>query len=865
MKSIIFEPSSTHEIAILIKESSFNRGELDNYYVTPLQKLGITRDKCLAVGLPYQNKKAPMKLCMSFLEPLLITLLKIGTKYILCNDAAYFKALTGAKKADPCLGYILPCSHKGYESIKVVYGLNYSSLQYNPAQQPKVDLSLSTLAQDYTGTVPTLGNSVIESAEYPFDPTEIRDLLASLHQYSMLTIDIEAFSLTLQEAYLGSIAFAWDSGNGIAFHIDYTPVEMESGYSGVRVKNQLVRDILRNFLLEYQGTFIGHNVSYDFKVLIYELFMIDPLDTQGMLEGLEILTEKFHDTKVLAYLATNSTAGNKLGLKELSHEYTGNYAEEEIKDIRRISGTDLLKYNLTDCLATWFVFEKMYPIVIQDKQLELYNNFMLPSLRLIIQMELTGMPMSYKKIKEAKKVLVLKANSYIDILNQSMYVRTATHLLRCDAAEKANLKLKKLRKTHQDFKKIVFNHNSGDHIAKVLHTVMDLPIIDLTTTKLPATGNDTLEKLVNHTTDPSKKEVITALLGLGSVSKILSAFIPAFERSFKKTDGKRYLHGCFNLNGTVSGRLSSSKVNLQQIPSNSIYGEIIKSCFIAPTGWLMVGADFASLEDRISALLTKDPNKLKIYTEGFDGHCLRAAYYFNIPVDLTDVKEVNALKDSHSEERQNSKAPTFLLTYGGTHHGLMKNCGFSEKEAKTIEANYHTLYKVSDEYVSKRLAQACIDGYVEVAFGLRVRTPLLAQSILKTDSTMYEAEAESRTAGNALGQSYGMLNNRAAVEFMRRVWQSEYRYDVKPIALIHDAIYLLIRDNIKVLKWVNDNLIECMEWNELPEIQHPTVKLEAELDVFYQGWHQKITLPNKATEEEILAVCAKGIKKILGE
>ena len=857
MKSIIFAEKSSYKIAVLIKDTSFRKGEMDNYYVSPLELLGIDRTNVLAVSLPYVNNKASANLCKSFLETLLPKLVTVGTDYIYCADSTYFKALTGVAKSESSLGYVVPCKFAGYEHLKVVYGLNFTSLQYNPAQQPKLDLSLKTLSDEWNGGATVIGLDIIDSAEYPYEPHDIKAALDKLHIYSHLTVDIEAFSLVLQEAYLGSIAFAWDNGNGIAFHIDYTPIENELGYFGMRVPNQTVRQILKQFLIDYKGTLIAHNCTYDFKVLIFELFMKDPLDTKGLLEGLDILTNKFHDTKVIAYLATNSTAGNKLSLKDLAHEFAGNYAQSEIKDIRRIEGNDLLKYNLTDCLATWYVFHKMYPIMVKDNQEELYKTLMTDSLKLIIQLELTGMPMYMPRIKAAKKALIKVANQHIATLNGSAFVRMTTHLLKVSAMEAANEKLKKLRKTVDDFPKVVFNPNSGDQVARLLHEVMGLPIIDVTPTKSPATGMDTLEKLLNHTTDPKKLSVINALLGLGSVVKILSAFIPAFERAFYKSDGCWYLHGNFNLNGAVSGRLSSSKVNLQQIPSNSIYAEIIKACFVAPKGWLMVGADFASLEDRISALLTKDSNKLKVYTDGYDGHALRAWSYFPeeyVGVPFT-VEAINATVKTHSTWRQLSKSPTFALTYLGTYRTLMNNCGFSEQMARSIETNYHKLYKESDEYVAQRINQACKDGYVEVAFGLRIRTPLLAQSILGSKRTMHEAEAEGRTVGNALGQSYGLLNNRAAVAFMKLVWASKYRYDIKPIALIHDAIYLLIRDNVEVVKWVNDNLIECMKWNELPEIQHETVKLGAELDIFYSGWHQKVTIPNNATEAEIIAAC----------
>ena len=119
----------------------------------------------------------------------------------------------------------------------------------------------------------------------------------------------------------------------------------------------------------------------------------------------------------------------------------------------------------------------------------------------------------------------------------------------------------------------------------------------------------------------------------------------------------------------------------------------------------------------------------------------------------------------------------------------------------------------------------------------------------------YEASAEGRTAGNALGQSYGLLNNRAAVEFMRKVWNSPYRHDIKPIALIHDAAYALIRDNLDVVHWVNQELIKSMQWQELPEIQHDTVKLGAALDLFFPDWAHPLTLPNNASKQEILELC----------
>lgn len=252
-----------------------------------------------------------------------------------------------------------------------------------------------------------------------------------------------------------------------------------------------------------------------------------------------------------------------------------------------------------------------------------------------------------------------------------------------------------------------------------------------------------------------------------------------------------------------------------------------------------------------------DINQLE-NTPGFDGHCLRAAYYFSDQcpdIDPTDPASVNSMKKLYPQLRQDSKGPTFALTYQGTWHTLVNNLGFEEEKAKAIEAGYHELYKVSDAYVQDRLKQASKDGYVEVAFGLRVRTPLLKQVVWGSDKMPFEAAAEGRTAGNALGQSYGLLNNRAAVAFMRKVWASPYRLDIFPVALIHDAIYLLIRDRADVVEWANIELIEAMRWQELPEIQHPTVKLGAALDIFWPSWANAITLPNDADRSTVMKVC----------
>ena len=277
-----------------------------------------------------------------------------------------------------------------------------------------------------------------------------------------------------------------------------------------------------------------------------------------------------------------------------------------------------------------------------------------------------------------------------------------------------------------------------------------------------------------------------------------------------------------------------------------------------------MGLDFASLEDRISALTTKDPNKIKVYTDGYDGHSLRAYSYWTeqMPdIDPNSVESINSIQKKYKPQRQDSKPPTFALTYQGTYSTLMKNCGFSMEEAKRIENSFKELYKVSIDWVASKLDQACIDGFVTVAFGLRVRTPLLAQVIRGNGKTPHEAEAEGRSAGNALGQSWCLLNSRAWSEFMGKVRESEHRLDIRPCAQIHDAGYALVRDDSKAVAYVNEHLVEAVQWQDHPDIWHDQVHLGGELSIFWPTWAKEIVIPNGTTENQLSETIRKAMVK----
>jgi len=850
---------SNYPIAVLV--SDIRTSDILKEYLDPF---GVNRENVLVLSLHQHptKKKTPRSEMRDYvMEELLPVIEEMNCEYLLVGDAEYFKLLTGQNKADANLGYVMKCA---FGVQKVIYVPNYRTIFYDPDTiRSKINQSMTAFREHVEGTYKDPGKSIIHSAEYPQTTKDIEKALERLLEMNVpLSIDIEAFSLKHPTAGIGTITFCWDKHNGIAFPVDYVPIPgATSAPFGRQVTNKPVRRLLRRFFRRFLQTAYYHSISYDVYILIYQLFMNDILDTKGLLKGMDIMLRDWDCTKLITYLATNTCAGNDLSLKTQAQEFAGNYAQEEIKDITRIPLPELLEYNLVDGLSTWFTLEKNYPIMVADEQQEIYETIFKPAMLDIIQMQLTGMPVDMEEVQQVKIQLEGEQDLLVhDILNNPIVVDFTKHYLDVQYAKKMNAKWKKKSITPAEACQ-EFNPNSGPQLQDLLFTWLKLPILNYTNGNQPSTDGETIEALVNHTDNSDIIELLENFKVLKVVSKITSSFIPALEGAFKGKDGWHYLFGNFNLGGTLSGRLSSSDPNLQNLPStgkgkplNAKYAKLIKGCFKAPPGWLFVGIDFNSLEDRISALTTKDPNKLKVYTDGYDGHSLRAYSYFGhlmSGVDPNSVASINSIAKKYKPLRDRSKNPTFTLTYQGTYHALVKKYGFTTEEAMEIEKKYHELYQVSDDWVNAKLKQATSSGYITAAFGLRLRTPLLAQVIRGNSKTPPAAEAEGRTAGNALGQSWCLLNSRAASAFMKRVRTSDYRYDIRPSSQIHDAQYYLIRDDLELLEYTNQYLVKEVEWQEHPDIQHPLVKLGGELAIYYPSWAEEHSIPNGANCNEI--------------
>ena len=856
------DPSSVKPIALLVPKRDFTKQLLVENYIKPMVAAGIPQEDIIVFDLEGSGKVGVVK-AREYLGKLKPMMDSVGVTTIFCCDGPYFKALTKATKIEPFLSYRMDTL---WPEQSAFYCPSYRQVFYNPEVTGKIALAIKGLKAHHLGEESVFMHSILHNVYYPSRPREIRKHIRDLLDIETLTCDIETFALAADKAGLGTIAFAWDQNSAVSFAIDLGP----NGYQ--------IRRWLKTFFevaAKKGHRFIYHGSTFDIKVMIWEIFMEDSADIDGLLQGLEVYHKCFDCTKTLSYLATNSASGNHLSLKEQAFEFTGNYAID-VKDITQHPLEVVLEYNAIDACATWYVYNK-HRQTVRDTQESVYQEVFKPSLKTIVQMELIGLPMNFGEILNAEIELDDIRQAALEGLYANEYIVYFTDLLRTLRAEKDNETLKKLVRTKEDFEDLEFNPNSNPQLQLLLYQELELPIIAKTKNKQPSTDAKTLKALKKHEENgrnrPEVIDLIQHLQHYAQVDILLSTFIPAFKNKSVDRWGWRFLMGNFNLGGTKSGRLSSSDPNLQNIPSTGTkFAKLIKKCFEAPPrladdpyGWLFIGADYFSLEDRISALLTKDPNKLKVYTDGYDGHCLRAYSYF--PNKMTDITlelskctdgpsravVINSIAERYEDLRQLSKGPTFALTYMGTWKTLVKTFGISKKEALQIERNYHDLYGVSDAWVQAEIAKAADCGYVELAFGLRLRTPMLPQVILTSyDNLPYEAYQEVKTAGNALGQSYGLLNSYSANMFMNRVWDHpKYRTWILPCAQIHDSQYYLIKNQLACLEWANNNLVECMEWADLDAIRHPDVGLGSALEVYTPSWADKVTLDNKATMSEI--------------
>lgn len=595
---------------ILIKESAMKTAAIDDYYLKPLAKEGIPEDSVSTMPLLYSTStKVTVKVAKAYLDKL-ISNIPATVATLIVADSEYFKVITKVGRVKDHYGAQAPGKYPGYEKFTCVYVPNHNSLFKRPENQQLIAIGLKAVA----GTNATVE---IHSQAFGLEHGSDRELYDSLHQYPVLAMDIETTGLTLEDKII-SITCCWSKHDGIA--IDLTI----NGFY-----------YLKKFIEDYKGKMVYHGGLFDAKLLIRHLWMKHSTDWEGMLEGLNHFRD-IDDTLLLAFIAKNATTDVPLSLKELALEYVGNYAIT-ITDISKYTIEEILHYNLIDGLGTFYLYEKFKDELTSRPYLEIFQ----PSIYPILKMMLVGLPMDSDRVKEVHLALTAKEK----VLNQEIQENTCVILFNkilrqktCDT-ENAKLKVKVHPLSHFDH--IQFNPASPIQREDLLHGMLNLPILDTTKTGAAKTGRKILGYLATHTTNPNVLELLQFMQDLSEASKCNGTFLKAFMQE------EDFLHGSLKLGGTQSGRLASSAPNLTNLPAHGPMGKLVKSCIVAPEGWLFAAADFDALEEKAGAILSGDPNRIKVYTDGYDGHSMRTERYFGD--QMPDIIAALAKADAATE------------------------------------------------------------------------------------------------------------------------------------------------------------------------------------------------------------------------
>jgi DNA polymerase-1 len=249
-----------------------------------------------------------------------------------------------------------------------------------------------------------------------------------------------------------------------------------------------------------------------------------------------------------------------------------------------------------------------------------------------------------------------------------------------------------------------FNLNSPKQLGEILFGKLQLPVVKKTASGGPSTDEEVLEKLAEDYPLPK------LLLEYRGAAKLKSTYTDKLPRMVNARTGR--VHTSYSQATAVTGRLSSTDPNLQNIPVRTHEGRRIREAFVAPSGSVIVSADYSQIELRIMAHLSRDESLLRAFAQGLDVHRATASEVFGVPVE-----EVSA------EQRRYAKTINFGLIYGMSAFGLAAQLGIEREAAKNWIERYFARYPGVARYMNDTRAQAKAQGYVETVLGRRLWLP----------------------------------------------------------------------------------------------------------------------------------------------
>jgi DNA polymerase-1 len=370
---------------------------------------------------------------------------------------------------------------------------------------------------------------------------------------------------------------------------------------------------------------------------------------------MDFLSEKFLNYKPVSY----NELTEKKGSKQLN-----------MRQAQQFKLNDVLNYAAEDADITFQLREKLEPMLDESKVTKLFDEIEMPLVPVLGSMEAEGVKLDIEALKDSSKQL-----------------EAEIHIVEKEIHEMAGE---------------VFNIGSPKQLGIILFeklVITDKP--KRTKTKQYSTGEDVLNRL------EKKHPIVAKILDYRSLTKLKSTYIDALPALVSPRDGR--LHTNYNQAVAATGRLSSNKPNLQNIPIRTAKGREIRKAFIPRNeDYVLLAADYSQIELRIIAELSRDKAMMEAFVTGQDIHTATAAKVYGIgPEEVTE------------DMRRNAKTVNFGIVYGISAFGLSERLGVPRYEARDIIDQYFNQYPGVKKYMDQNILFAREHGYVETMMGRR--------------------------------------------------------------------------------------------------------------------------------------------------
>ena len=368
------------------------------------------------------------------------------------------------------------------------------------------------------------------------------------------------------------------------------------------------------------------------------------------------------DTAIAAYLV--DPAKNEYTIEKLASEYFGTVIEKP--EVKQLSLLDDVETDRSEYLAKCAVALGVLNECIGDKikeigQEKLYQEVELPLVTVLAHLEINGFLVDDNQLKEFAD----KLGEKIDALTNEIYMLAGEE----------------------------FNINSPKQLGVILFEKLELKPVKKTKTGY-ATNADVLEKLRD------KHPIVNFIMEYRQLAKLKSTYCDGLTAVVNPNTHR--IHSVFTQTVTVTGRLSSTEPNLQNIPTRTELGREIRKMFVAKDGYVLVDADYSQIELRVLAHIANDETMINAFRNNEDIHAVTASQVLGIP-----------LEDVTKEQRSSAKAVNFGIVYGIGEFSLAQDLHISVKEAKAYIESYLEKYHGVRNYMESIKEQAKKDGYVK--------------------------------------------------------------------------------------------------------------------------------------------------------